>query len=184
MSPPATKSIKIQLSKGRKTGKKSKDRNVEVIKCPSGMPDGFGKKSKQPRQEQSRDFSGYSAKGEKHNNSDMDFLEASREIHNLGSTSFTGYQLKLHKESEYKELTGRVKKRHKVPLNILRGMKEKQAKREKKIEDEAKEAGIVLATKKKAKKKSYSERNRKDSHLFGPSPSIGFMKRGIYKYNK
>ena len=115
---------------------------------------------------------------------EMNFLDTSREIYSLGATAFTGYQLKSHKEAEYKELTGRTKKRQKIPLKIFRGMKEKQAKLSKKVEDEAKEAGIVMATRKKHQKKTYSEKNRKDARLFGPSPNIGFMSGGVYKYKK
>lgn len=184
-----SKTIKIQLSKGKSkhkhsslTSKSKSQRQVEVIKCPQGMPEGFDKKEKRAAATGKSSYS-YSSR-KKSKNNEIDFLEASREIHELGSTQFTGYQLKLHKEADYKEITGRTKKREKVPLNILRGMKEKTAQKQKKIEDEAKEAGIIMATKKKDKKKTFSEKNRRDTNLFGPSPSIGFMKKGIYKYKK
>ena len=172
-----SKIIQVKLSKGKKIAKKRK--NVVIVQCPTITVDRFQKKELKTVAEEKK-----LKHRKKTNEIEVDFLDASREVHELGSTQFTGFQLKLHKESEYKDKTGRTKKRQKIPLKILRGMKAKQAKRTKKTEIEAKEAGIVMATKKKEKKIGYSERNRRDAKLHGPSPSIGFMKGGIYTFKK
>jgi len=119
------------------------------------------------------------------NGIEIDFDETVREIRSLGSTQFTGKQKRQYEDEKYRELTGREKKKQKVPLKIVRGIKKKAAIRERRIEQENKEAGIVTAsTNKKKMNKGYSEQNRKDSRIHGPAPSIGFTKNGVLSVRK
>jgi len=74
-------------------------------------------------------------------------------------------------------------KRQKVPRNILAGMIRKQGERSDKADKIARDAGIVQAKKKKVKK-SFSEQNRRDNRISGPSPSIGFMRGGVLSVKK
>mmetsp|Transcript_7615 Transcript_7615/g.9505 ORF Transcript_7615/g.9505 Transcript_7615/m.9505 type:complete len:191 (+) Transcript_7615:89-661(+) len=111
---------------------------------------------------------------------DIDFDETVKEIKTLGSTQFTGKQKRKYEKEQYEELTGRTKKKQKVPLNIVRGIKKKAAIRERRLEQENKDAGIVTATTNKKKtKRGYSEQNRRDNRVHGPAPTIGFTKKGI-----
>lgn len=183
MSPPQSKTIKIQLSKGSRQGTKHKLKDVHIVTCPPAFPQGFKPKNENDRV-QHRQYKRFNNADDSAKRPQIDFIDTSREVYSLGSTGFTGTQLKRHKASEYEETTGRKLKGIKTPLKIVRGMREKQAKREKKIEKEAKEAGIVLATKKKEKKRTVSQKNRRDTKLHGPSPNIGFMKKGIYRVEK
>ena len=43
---------------------------------------------------------------------------------------------------------------------------------------------VVTAVKNTSQKKSYSEKNRRDSRIHGPSPSAGFMSKGIMRVVK
>ena len=43
---------------------------------------------------------------------------------------------------------------------------------------------VVAAVKNTSQKKSYSEMNRRDSRIHGPSPSAGFMSKGIMRVVK
>lgn len=116
---------------------------------------------------------------------EIDFDEAVKEIHTLGSTQFTGKQKREYQEEQYKTFTGRAQKKQKVPLKIVRGIKKKAAEREKRTEQENRDAGIVTAsTNKKKVNKGYSEKNRKDSRIHGPAPTIGFTKKGVLSVRK
>jgi Domain of unknown function (DUF4602) len=91
---------------------------------------------------------------------------------------------RLHKEEEYKRLTGREMKHHSVPLPIVRGIKKKAKQREQRQLQEAKEAGIILPltassfrTKQEEKKRTNFTTNR----VYGPAPSIGFVKQGVFR---
>jgi len=115
---------------------------------------------------------------------DLDFDDTVREIHTLGSTQFIGKQKKDYEKELYKKLTGREKKKQKVPVKIVRGIKKAAAKRESRMMMEMKDAGIVTAVKNASEKKSYSEKNRRDSRIHGPSPSAGFMSKGMLRVQK
>ena len=115
---------------------------------------------------------------------DMDFDETVRDIHKLGSTQFTGKQKKRFQEEQYKLLTGREKKKQKVPVKIVRGIKFAAAKREARQLKEMKESGVVTATKREGKKKNYSEKNRRDTRIHGPAPSAGFMSKGMLRVKR
>eukprot|EP01083_Nonionella_stella_P112961 332824_1 len=110
---------------------------------------------------------------------EIDFDETVQEIRELGSSQFTGKQKRKYQDEQYKSLTGREKKKQKVPLNIVRGIREKARQREKRAEQENKDAGIVTHTNSRKKtNKGFSEKNRKDSRIHGPAPTIGFTKKG------
>jgi hypothetical protein len=89
---------------------------------------------------------------------------------------------RLHREEEYKRLTGRAMKHHSVPLPIVRGIKKKAKQREQRQLQEARESGIVLPvatsrTRQEEKKKMNFTTNR----VYGPAPSIGFVKQGVFR---
>lgn len=107
----------------------------------------------------------------------LDWDETAREIHKLGATAFEGKQKRDYKDEEYERLTGRKKKHHQVPLPIVRAIAKKAAEREKKRLDEAREAGLVIPSAAGKKKKG---RDR-SSDIYGPAPSIGFLKNGVLK---
>ena len=71
----------------------------------------------------------------------------------------------------------RKMKHHQVPLPIVRAIAKKAEQREKRRLDEAREAGLVIPTA-AAKKKKGKDRT---SDVYGPAPSIGFMKHGVFK---
>ena len=149
-----------------------------MVECPSAFPPGWEKKK--PRNHNNQDER---EKIGNNKNRDLDFRDVAKEIRELGSTTFTGYDKLLFKERKYEEITGMKKKREKTPIKILRAKKAKYAAKIEKIEKEAKESGIVLAKKKKEKRK-FSEEKRKAEKSAGPVPSIGFMMKGTYRVNK
>ena len=87
-----------------------------------------------------------------------------------------GKQKKDFEDEQYFALTGRHKKKQKVPLPILRGLKKAAAKREAKAREEARQAGIILPKAKQETKKGDSTYRN-----YGPAPSIGFVKNGVFK---
>jgi len=115
---------------------------------------------------------------------DVDLDDAAREIHQLGSTQFVGKQKKEYDAEKYLKLTGREKKKQKVPVKIVRGIKKAAVKRETRIGKEMKDAGIVIAVKKAGRKKTFSEKNRRDTRIHGPAPSAGFMSKGMLRVKK
>lgn len=92
---------------------------------------------------------------------------------------FVKQQKHNYEDEQYKLLTGRERKKIRVPLPILRGRKKKAAEREAKREKEAREAGIVLPQKKKVQQK-----NDSTSRVYGPAPSIGFVAKGVFRMKK
>jgi len=113
---------------------------------------------------------------------DIDFNETAREIHQLGSTQFIGKQKRQYEHEQYRALTGRDRKKQKVPVKIVRGLKKAAAKREERQKQELKESGVVTAknTENTSSGKKYNKQNRKDIDNHGPAPNIGFTKRGVY----
>lgn len=169
-------------------GKNKKRKPVVVVSTPSAFPDftSFGTSDGKPakRKRDGNDNDDSTGKGKRKVGVDIDFDDAIREVHKLGSTQFTGKQKKEYEAEMYKVLTGREKKKQKVPMKIVRGIKKAAAKREKRVEIENKEAGIVTAVKRGKVKKSYSETNRRNRDIHGPAPDIGFMKGGKYDASK
>lgn len=108
--------------------------------------------------------------------SDFDFTRASQEIRHFGAQQFAGKSKREYEDEQYFKLTGRKRKKHQVPLPIVRGIQKKAAERDARAREEAKQAGIVLPQSKKTKKQ-----NDNTSRVHGPAPSVGFMKKGILR---
>jgi len=107
----------------------------------------------------------------------IDFRETMREVCALGSKRFEGSQKKNYEAERYKDLIGRYKKQQRVPLKISRGIKKKAAVREARRISEAREAGIILGSRRpEGKKLRYPTKNSKQ---YGPVPSIGSTKNGV-----
>ena len=143
--------------------------------APSSFPDfsSFGT-SKRQRQE--------SSVQQQQQRNILDFDQTLGEIHALGSTQFTGKQKKQIQAEQYKTLTGREPKQQRVPPKIMRGIKKKAAQRETKAMEEAQQSGVVTHSYNngmKREKKRYSESNRRNTRVHGPSPTAGFMSKGI-----
>merc|ERR1712146_163817 len=84
-----------------------------------------------------------------------------------------------YEDEKYYQLTGRHKKKQKVPLPLVRGLRRAAAKRDAKAREEARQSGIVLPKQKEvSSKKSMSDA---EFRKFGPAPNIGFMKSGVYR---
>ena len=156
-----------------------KKTDVVVVECPSAFPPGWRERSSAGGNGSKFDKSRSNKPKGKHGR-ELDFQQISKEVRELGSTTFTGYDKKVFHERKYEEVTGLKKKREKIPIKILRGKKAKYAAKINKIEAEAKEAGIILATKKK-EKRNFSLEKRKAERSAGPAPSIGFMMKGTYR---
>lgn len=107
---------------------------------------------------------------------ELDFLRASQDVRHFGSNQFVGKSKRDYDDEQYLKLTGRKRKKHQVPLPIVRGIKKKAAEREARAHDEAKQAGIVLPQPKKPRK-----RRDKTSKIHGPAPTVGFMMKGILR---
>jgi glycerol-3-phosphate dehydrogenase len=114
----------------------------------------------------------------------LDWSQTAREVHSLGASGFLGEQKRKHEEDQYELLTGRKRKKPKTPLPIVRHQRKKQQLKEARQLKEAKAAGIVLPsqtqTKKQQKEVAKKRLESKDFRSYGPSPSIGFMKNGIF----
>ena len=99
----------------------------------------------------------------------------------------TECQKKQIQAEQYKTLTGRELKRQRVPPKIMRGIKKKAHQRETKAFEEAQQSGIVTHSYNngmKREKKRYSEANRRNTRVHGPSPTAGFMSKGILNVKK
>ena len=110
----------------------------------------------------------------------LDWHDTAHEIRSLGATGFVGQQKRNFDDEQYERLTGRKRKKHQVPLPIVRGIRKKAEERLARQIQEAKDAGTVLPkslTQKKAKAKD------KTARIHGPAPTVGFMKKGVLKVN-
>ena len=162
--------------------KKNTRKPVVVVSAPaSAFPD-FSSFETEPRS--IRPKKNDTSRESKNKGIQVDFDDTVKEIHQLGSTQFTGKQKKKFQAEQYKALTGRDKKKQKVPVKIVRGIKKAALKREAKLKKEMKDSGVVTAAKKESQKKSYSEKNRRDTRIHGPAPSAGFMSKGMLRLKK
>lgn len=173
-------------SKSRNSGKRdeksvtasSNKGEVKVVRCPSAFPisskSSSGKKrSRNPQQV--NDSSKLPAKKEQAK-SLLDWHDTVKEIREYGASAFVGKQKRDFQDEQYFQLTGRHKKKAQTPLPIVRGIKKAAAKREAKAREEARKAGVVLP-----KSKEVTKKRDKTYDNYGPAPSIGFVKGGIYK---
>ena len=167
---------------------------VTVVAAPSAFPDFSSFSSTSSSKKNTKTSSKYESSGSSSTSNiktasrqgiDIDFDEAVQEIRHLGSSQFTGKDKRLYEAEQYKALTGREKKMHKIPVKIARGMKKKAAMREKRREEEARESGLVTAsTNKKKEKRGFSEQKRRDARIHGPAPDIGYTKKGVLSVRK
>lgn len=123
-------------------------------------------------------------KDRKNKKSGLDWSQTAREIHALGASGFVGKQKRIHEDDQYTILTGRKIKKQQFPLPMVRQIRKKAEKREIKKLQEAKDAGIVLPQKittSKSNNNNNKKENDKNFRVHGPSPSVGFMKNGIFR---
>jgi hypothetical protein len=154
---------------------------VQVVACPSAFP--ISQRQNQhreavPPQENTKEES------LQHPSTSsprlLDWKETVKEVRRLGSKAFTGQLKRQHEDEEYKKLTGRHKKKHQVPLPIVRGIKKKAAERQAQYLEECKQAGIVLP-KQQLKTQNSIKQPKNANAIYGPAPSIGFIKHGILR---
>jgi len=106
----------------------------------------------------------------------LDWHDTVKEVRSYGAKAFEGKLKRDYQDEEYYKLTGRHQKKPRTPLPIVRGLKKAAARREAKVREEAKQAGIILPkSSKETKKNDATYRN------YGPAPSIGFMKDGMFR---
>lgn len=128
-------------------------------------------------------------KNNNHDNNATDLLEfdvAVREVRTLAATAYLGQEKRHHDDEQYRLLTGRDRTRHHVPLPILRGIRKKAAQRQARQDQEARAAGIVRPTHNSSSNSSNkTAKHQKDvgkvTRQFGPAPSIGFTRKGVYR---
>jgi hypothetical protein len=154
-------------------------REVQVVSCPTGFPPFATDASKKQREEEDNKYNlmretRKEAKSLKR--SQLDWHDTAKEIRSLGATGFSGKQKRDYEAEQYLQLTGRIKKKQKIPLPIVRGIKKAADKRDTRQRKEAKEAGIVIPKAAKGSKKSSTTIKN-----YGPAPSIGFMKKGTFQ---
>lgn len=106
----------------------------------------------------------------------LDWNDTKQEIRSLGASAWEGKQRRRYRDDQYERLTGRSKKRQRVPLPIVRGIQKKAVAREERQRREAQEAGLVLP---KQPKKERRQQRTNDIH--GPAPSIGFVNKGVLR---
>ena len=173
-----SKSTEVSASK-----KKSKPkREVQVVSCPSAFPRSEKSSSRKRPRDGDRDRRDQRKGSESSNNNRsalLDWHDTAKEIRAYGATAFVGQQKRDYEDEQYFKLTGRHKKKQKVPLPILREIKKAAAKREAKARQEAREAGIVIPKAQKEEKKASST-----YRTYGPAPNIGFMKNGVFRVQK
>jgi hypothetical protein len=159
-------------SKGSQTLKK----DVQVVKCPSAFPISSKPAKKRPLPEKPGKYSETSRGRKKKDPSLLDWHDTVKEVQSYGAKAFEGKQKRDYQDEQYYKLTGRHKKKPQTPLPIVRGLKKAAARREAKAREEAKQAGIILPkAPKETKKHDSTYRN------YGPAPSVGFMKDGMYR---
>jgi len=159
--------------------KKQPKKTVKVVVAPSSFPD-FSQFDSSSSRKSKKIITNYdNAMRTKKTGGFLDFDETVREVYDLGSTRFAGKQKRDYEDEQYTTLTGQHRKKQKIPLKVVRGIKKAAIYREARVNKETKEAGIVTANKRGATKKNYSEKVRKASQLHGPAPSIGYLKKGV-----
>ena len=142
--------------------KRPRDNSTKLAVQAAAAPSQYNKKNKKPKL--------------------LDCHETAREIKTLAATGFTKQQKRSYEDEEYKRLTGRERKKQKVPLKIALGLKRKAAEREAAAAAEARAAGMVLP--KQTTKAKKISKGSQDPRNHGPAPSIGFVKKGVLQLKK
>ncbi|KAG7371752.1 protein of unknown function DUF4602 containing protein [Nitzschia inconspicua] len=173
-----------------------KRRAVQVVSCPSAFPISEKKKidsnNKRPFIRNDKKIPQQSHNNNNNNNNNkqnnessiklLDWHETAKEVRALGATAFERKQKRDYEDEQYFLLTGRHKKKHQVPLPIVRGIRKAAEKREAKKRQEAQQAGIVLPKKSTNAKKAGKSFQKYQQD--GPAPNIGFTKNGVYRVSK
>lgn len=174
-----------------------KRREVQVVSCPSPFPISDKKKpgrdnninnnSRKRPLNGDKSTSASSQNSKQGSSSDrstklLDWHETAKEIRAYGATAFERKQKRDYEDEQYFKLTGRHKKKHQVPLPIVRGIRKAAEKRDAKLRQEAQQAGIVLPKKSATVKKAGKSFQKYQQD--GPAPSIGFTKNGVYRVSK
>jgi len=165
-----------------------KRKPVEVVVCPSAFPNFESFTSSiNPRKKYNKngvpDKSSFVNPKFKSSSVDIDFDEAVKEVHSLGYGQLTGKLKRQYEADQSKDFTGLKSKKQTQSVKVARLIKKAAVKREARREIEVKESGVIIASKRKGEsnKKSHSEKNRWETRVHGPSPSIGFMKKGVFR---
>jgi hypothetical protein len=115
----------------------------------------------------------------------LDWNDTCREMKQLvaSSSAFSKQTKRQYQQEEYQRLTGRhhMKQQQYVPQDIVRGIKKKAKARLEKQQEEATLHGIVLPP--SMHPKQTRDKSNKRNYHSGPAPSIGYMKRGVYRVN-
>lgn len=178
----AKKQMQAKETEAKKASSAKKcRREVRVVSCPADFPissRSSGRKAKESNRQQKDNFSSHEGIS-KNQKKLLDWHDTAKEIRSLGASAFVGQQKRSFEDEEYEFLTGRKKKKQKVPLPIVRGLKKKAEQRKMRQIKEAKEAGVVLprGVASRTKKKKTDNTSR----VHGPAPSAGFMKNGILR---
>jgi hypothetical protein len=176
-----SKAVASSTSKVSKAGKQ-----VQVISCPSPFPISTKTAAERKRPRDSQESSGpirsndrFNRKKKNKKNGLLDWHDTVKEIRAYGATAFEGKQKRDFQDEQYYNLTGRHKAKPQTPLPIVRGIKKAAAKRDAKAREEARQAGIILP-----KAKGETKKRDKTFEIFGPAPSIGFVKKGVFRAPK
>jgi hypothetical protein len=172
---------KKQVAKAQGTATKRK-REVQVIACPGSFP--ISTKKPDPSHPSAlraaSELEAFEKRDKRRREKGLlDWNDTAKEVRTLGAKNFIGKQKRNYQDEHYKLLTGREKKKHSVPLPIVRGIKKKAGERQVRELQEAKEAGMVLPSQTLKDATKRKERD-KTSRIHGPAPSIGFMKKGMF----
>jgi hypothetical protein len=170
--------------------KNQKQREVQVVTCPLDFPTTVKKRNDASSPRATRHSPEDTLKQETSSQQQqqeelLDWNDTCREMKQLvaSSSAFSKQTKRQYQQEEYQRLTGRRhhrKKQH-VPQYIVRGIKKKAKARLEKQQEEATLHGIVLPP--SMHPKQTREKSNKRNYHSGPAPSIGYMKRGVYRVN-
>jgi hypothetical protein len=175
-----SKSVASSASKNSKPSTQ-----VQVVTCPAAFPISTktAAERKRPRDDSQKGFGSNRSTGrfskKKQNKGLLDWHDTVKEIRAYGAGAFEGKQKRDYQDEQYFNLTGRHKKKPQTPLPIVRGIKKAAAKRDAKAREEARQAGVVLPKAKRETKKADPK-----FLTYGPAPSIGFVKQGVFRVQK
>jgi hypothetical protein len=163
-------------------------REVQVVTCPLDFPTAVKKRNDAsfPRATRhSPEDTPKSSQQEQEQQELLDWNDTCREMKQLvaSSSAFSKQTKRQYQQEEYQRLTGRhhMKQQQYVPQDIVRGIKKKAKARLEKQQEEATLHGIVLPP--SMHPKQTRDKSNKRNYHSGPAPSIGYMKRGVYRVN-
>jgi hypothetical protein len=158
---------------------------VQVFDCPNAFPE-----------EKKEDSKRYEGRRERKDSMEekeivmLDFHKAAEEVRTLGSTGLQRPEKRKRREEMYKQMTGMKPKGQKMPAKLFMELQRQRATKEKRLDEEARESGLVTISdndrkrrKDEKERKTFREK-RKQIGAHGPSPDIGFMTNGMYKVKK